>query len=113
MTHMHRVVYWGPRVRMGVHTGPVRRMMDPLTRRVDYAGPVVAAAARITALALGGHVVLSQAALHSLDQTHQSAGDGRPTVECLGAFDIPDIPPGACVLRLCVCRAVVTNGVST
>lgn len=41
---------------MGVNVGQPRLIRDPKTRRVEYIGPVVNAAARITALANGGQV---------------------------------------------------------
>jgi hypothetical protein len=88
-----RVIYRGLRVRMGVHAGLVRGTVDALTRRIEYTGPVVSTAARITALALGGHVVLSQAALESLDFAPSTAED-QPIIECLGSLDIPGMPPG-------------------
>jgi class 3 adenylate cyclase len=39
---------------MGIHFGTPRLVKDPMTRRVEYIGPVVNAAARITALTHGG-----------------------------------------------------------
>ena len=42
------MVFKGLRVRMGLHAGAPKVVHDPMTRRVDYAGPVVDAAARIT-----------------------------------------------------------------
>ncbi len=53
-----RVIYKGPRVRMGVHVGNPKLLRDPMTRKVDYIGPCVNIAARITALAHGGQVML-------------------------------------------------------
>jgi class 3 adenylate cyclase len=52
--HDDRVLFKGLRVRMGVHWGKPRMVRDPMTRRVEYIGPVVNAAARITALTHGG-----------------------------------------------------------
>ena len=57
-----RVVFKGLRVRMGVHVGTPKTVRDPITRRVEYTGPVVNAAARITALAHGGQILFSEAA---------------------------------------------------
>ncbi len=53
-----RVIYKGLRVRMGVHIGVPRLVQDPMTRRVEYVGPCVVTAARITALTHGGQVYL-------------------------------------------------------
>jgi class 3 adenylate cyclase len=41
-----RVIYKGLRLRMGVHVGTAKIVRDPMTRRVEYIGPVVNAAAR-------------------------------------------------------------------
>jgi class 3 adenylate cyclase len=51
-----RVVFRGLRVRMGAHVGCPRLIRDPKTRRVEYIGPVVNAAALITAITNGGQV---------------------------------------------------------
>jgi class 3 adenylate cyclase len=51
-----RLIFRGLRVRMGVHLGEPFRARDPMTRRTEYYGPVVNAAARITALTHGGQV---------------------------------------------------------
>jgi class 3 adenylate cyclase len=55
-----RVVFRGLRVRMGVHAGHPRVVRDAITRRVEYAGSTVNSAARMTALAHGGQVVVSR-----------------------------------------------------
>jgi hypothetical protein len=65
-----RVLFKGLRVRMGVHWGKPRVVKDPMTRRVEYIGPVVNAAARITALTHGGTDPPSPP--HSLDYRHHS-----------------------------------------
>ncbi len=56
MRRVVRVVFRGLRVRMGAHVGSPRLIRDPKTRRVEYIGPVVNAAARITAITNGGQV---------------------------------------------------------
>jgi class 3 adenylate cyclase len=50
------LMFKGLRVRMGMHVGNPRVIRDPKTRRVEYIGPVVNAAARITAITHGGQV---------------------------------------------------------
>ncbi len=49
----------GPRVRMGIHTGQPQLQENPLSRRMDYFGPMVNRAARLAHAAHGGQVVLS------------------------------------------------------
>jgi adenylate cyclase len=51
-----RVIFRGLRVRMGIHVGRPRMLRDAMSRRVEYIGPVVNAAARITSVANGGQV---------------------------------------------------------
>jgi class 3 adenylate cyclase len=86
------VVYKGLRVRMGVHVGTPKAVRDPMTRRVEYIGPVVNAAARITAMTHGGQIVLSHAA-HAKLSTDVGLKDNLRVV-CLGRFEMPDAPRG-------------------
>ncbi|KAJ2852676.1 cysteinyl-tRNA synthetase [Coemansia brasiliensis] len=54
------LIYRGLRVRMGVHFGNPVSEEDPITRRMDYFGPMVNRAARISGAADGGQVYVSQ-----------------------------------------------------
>jgi class 3 adenylate cyclase len=103
-----RVLFKGLRVRMGVHVGVPRAVRDPMTRRVEYIGPVVNAAARITALTHGGQVVMSHAAFQKVKGSPELAAqlggsDGQQeqqqelkkgSVVGLGKFEMPDAPNG-------------------
>jgi class 3 adenylate cyclase len=66
------VLYKGLRVRMGVHLGTPKVVRDPMTRRVEYIGPVVNAAARITALTHGGQIVMSEATFAKLRDSSEA-----------------------------------------
>ncbi len=78
---------------MGVHMGTPRMVRDPMTRRVEYIGPVVNAAARITAMTHGGQIVLSHT-VHDRVKDDQT-GEQKPRVMAsLGKFEIPDAPSG-------------------
>ena len=53
------LIFRGLRVRMGIHVGEPDPHVDPLTGRMDYFGPVVNKAARVSGSAVGGQVVVS------------------------------------------------------
>lgn len=54
------ILYRGLSVRMGIHWGAPVCEADPITRRMDYFGPMVNRSARITAVAEGGQISASQ-----------------------------------------------------
>lgn len=53
-------LYRGLSVRMGIHWGSPVCEADPITRRMDYFGPMVNRSARISAVAEGGQISASQ-----------------------------------------------------
>ena len=53
------VIFKGLSVRMGIHYGECVSETDPVTRRMDYFGPMVNKAARISAVADGGQIAVS------------------------------------------------------
>jgi class 3 adenylate cyclase len=92
-----RVLFKGLRVRMGVHVGTPKVVRDAMTRRVEYIGPVVNAAARITALTHGGQIVLSEAAFAKVKDSAELRQQRR--LVGLGKFEMPDAPHGTILLH--------------
>eukprot|EP01012_Entosiphon_sulcatum_P039841 TRINITY_DN530_c0_g1_i2.p1 TRINITY_DN530_c0_g1~~TRINITY_DN530_c0_g1_i2.p1 ORF type:complete len:1209 (+),score=181.06 TRINITY_DN530_c0_g1_i2:477-4103(+) len=62
-----KLLWNGLRVRMGIHLGRPLCEQDPTTLRMDYLGPVVNRAARVSALACGGQVLMSKEVRRALD----------------------------------------------
>jgi adenylate cyclase len=60
------IIHRGLRVRMGVHWGEPSCEHDPITRRMDYYGPMVNRAARINASADGGQLMASQDVINEI-----------------------------------------------
>jgi adenylate cyclase len=60
------IIHRGLRVRMGVHWGAPECERDPITRRMDYYGPMVNRAARINASADGGQLMASQDVINEI-----------------------------------------------
>ncbi|RPA85420.1 PP2C-domain-containing protein [Ascobolus immersus RN42] len=54
-----RIIYRGVSVRMGIHWGAPVCEVDPITSRMDYFGPMVNKASRISSEADGGQITIS------------------------------------------------------
>eukprot|EP01063_Lacrimia_lanifica_P035331 TRINITY_DN6703_c0_g1_i1.p1 TRINITY_DN6703_c0_g1~~TRINITY_DN6703_c0_g1_i1.p1 ORF type:complete len:784 (+),score=289.51 TRINITY_DN6703_c0_g1_i1:45-2396(+) len=62
---------WGGlRMRVGLHTGPVRSEHNPIADRVEYTGTTVRTAAKIGAVAAGGAVCVEASRLEGLKAAH-------------------------------------------
>ncbi|KAL2198989.1 phosphatase 2C-domain-containing protein [Corynascus similis CBS 632.67] len=55
----NKLIFRGLSVRMGIHWGEPLAEPDPVTRRMDYYGPMVNKASRISACADGGQITVS------------------------------------------------------
>lgn len=67
------VLFRGLSVRMGIHVGQPVCEVDPVTRRMDYFGPMVNRSARISGVADGGQITVSSdfiAEIQRLLETH-------------------------------------------
>ncbi|KAH6660333.1 adenylate cyclase, ACY [Truncatella angustata] len=59
MDNEGNLIFKGLSVRMGIHYGEPVAEIDPVTRRMDYFGPMVNKASRISAVADGGQITVS------------------------------------------------------
>lgn len=79
----HQLIFRGLSVRMGIHWGQPVCEIDPVTRRMDYFGPMVNRASRISAVADGGQITVSadfiseiQRCLESFSESDRSGSTG-------------------------------------
>lgn len=77
------LVFKGLSVRMGIHFGDCVSETDPVTRRMDYFGPMVNKASRISAVADGGQITVSsdfiseiQRCLENYQDTERNSSTG-------------------------------------
>lgn len=80
------IVQRGLRVRMGIHWGAPQCERDPITRRMDYYGPMVNRAARINASADGGQLMASQDVIGEITAI-------REYLDALDEEGLSDLPP--------------------
>ena len=69
------VIYRGLSVRMGIHWGEPVCETDPVTRRMDYFGPMVNRAARISGAADGGQIFVSQDYIAEIQRSLEAFAD--------------------------------------
>ena len=68
-------IYKGLSVRMGMHWGRPVCEQDPITRRMDYFGPMVNKSARVSAVADGGQITVSSDFIAEVQRTLESYAD--------------------------------------
>ncbi|KAK8048574.1 adenylate cyclase [Apiospora phragmitis] len=81
-------IFKGLSVRMGIHYGEPVAEIDPVTRRMDYFGPMVNKASRISSVADGGQITVSADFISEIQrclETYQEKGNGANGAE--DAFD--------------------------
>eukprot|EP01060_Flectonema_neradi_P004163 TRINITY_DN12731_c5_g1_i1.p1 TRINITY_DN12731_c5_g1~~TRINITY_DN12731_c5_g1_i1.p1 ORF type:complete len:1838 (+),score=324.93 TRINITY_DN12731_c5_g1_i1:79-5514(+) len=85
-----KVLFKGLRVRMGFHTGDPDCEQDPVTGRMDYFGPMVNLAARISGVGQGGETVIGGAAFRHLHR-NGSLPDPEVHLYCHGSISLKGI----------------------
>lgn len=81
----------GLSVRMGVHSGTPICKTDPITGRMDYFGPMVSRAWRISRYAMGGQILCSEDARRQLEieaQVSETEFETGSEAEDHGEFDM-------------------------
>lgn len=68
-------IYRGLSVRMGMHWGTPVCEQDPITRRMDYFGPMVNKSARVSAVADGGQITVSNDFITEVQRTLEAYAD--------------------------------------
>ncbi|KJE88628.1 hypothetical protein CAOG_00254 [Capsaspora owczarzaki ATCC 30864] len=84
----NNTVFRGLRVRMGIHTGEPDCEPDPITYRMDYFGPVVNRAARVSSVAEGGQIVMSRSAMEDCRALADELKLFDPVYVELGSFKL-------------------------
>ena len=68
-------IYRGLSVRMGIHWGRPVCEQDPITRRMDYFGPMVNKSARVSSVADGGQITVSSDFIAEVQRTLEGYAD--------------------------------------
>lgn len=93
-----QTIYRGLSVRMGIHYGRPVCEQDPITRRMDYFGPMVNKSARVSAVADGGQITVSSDFIAEVQRTlEQFAEEERR--DSVGSQDTVNDDPLATQIR--------------
>ncbi|KAM7224583.1 adenylate cyclase [Rhypophila decipiens] len=74
----NNLIFRGLSVRMGIHWGEPLSEPDPVTRRMDYYGPMVNKASRISATADGGQIAVSSDFISEIHRCLSTYHEGSP-----------------------------------
>ena len=88
-------IYRGLSVRMGIHFGKPVCEQDPITGRMDYFGPMVNRAARISSVADGGQISVSSDYIAELQRTLEAYADSGRSNSIGSEEAVDDDPQGA------------------
>ncbi|KAJ9157391.1 Adenylate cyclase [Pleurostoma richardsiae] len=74
----NNLIFRGLSVRMGIHWGEPLCEPDPITRRMDYYGPMVNKASRISAVADGGQITVSSDFISEIQRCLETYQESTP-----------------------------------
>lgn len=92
-------IYRGLSVRMGIHWGPPVCEIDPVTRRMDYFGPMVNRAARISGAADGGQIYVSADYIAEIQRSLETYADPERSGSTGSQDSLNDDPMGQMITR--------------
>ncbi|ORY66266.1 adenylate cyclase, ACY [Pseudomassariella vexata] len=76
----NNLIFKGLSVRMGIHYGEPVAEIDPVTRRMDYFGPMVNKASRISAVADGGQITVSADFISEIQRCLETYQESERTI---------------------------------
>lgn len=77
----NNLIFRGLSVRMGTHWGEPLCEVDPITHRMDYYGPIVNKASRVSACADGGQITVSSDFISEIQRCLETYQDTSATVD--------------------------------
>lgn len=92
-------IYRGLSVRMGIHWGRPVCEPDPITRRMDYFGPMVNKAARVSAVADGGQISVSTDFISEVRKVMESFAEDDERRDSIGSQSTSNDDPTAAQIR--------------
>lgn len=93
------IIYRGLSVRMGIHWGRPVCEPDPITRRMDYFGPMVNKAARVSAVADGGQISASTDFISEIRRTLEEFAEDDDRRDSVGSQDTINDDPRSVQIR--------------
>ena len=102
------IIYRGLSVRMGVHWGNPVSELDPVTRRMDYFGPMVNRSARISGAADGGEIFVSSDFITETHRALETYAEDEPNGSMGSDDSLADDPVGQQIRK--ELRALSTQG---
>ena len=93
------VIFRGLSVRMGIHWGRPVWEIDPVTKRMDYFGPMVNRAARIEGVADGGQICVSADFIQEVQRMLETHFETDPQTGSTGSEDTLTDDPLSPVIR--------------